>query len=582
MLNSKHGISGILNLKKFQFCVRINSNFRKSLFLVKNYSQKTNELIKPQNALKITEESDFAFRKEEISKLNFVEQDRLYYPTIGEIIKDLKSGIETEIIQLRIPDFRGKYEENITTETISQFENDSYYIISGKVKSIRKAGKGSMFIDIVQDYNKLQLIVHHKIMKLEKDDFLYLHGKFRPGDQVMCIGKVGITKVGELSLKLLKPLKLASPSLHPIPPKFNDIGKINQNRVIDYLVNEESRDTILLRCQIIKIIRNFLEDRGFLSVETPIICNGNSGANATPFETKSQHIETGDLKLNLRVAPELWLKKLIISGFDKIYEIGKVFRNEGIDSTHNPEFTTCEFYQTFIGIEELMKISEEMIIKILNQILNEKKFEKFHVYCKELIVEINNNDGKFKRIEFLSELEKQCGVKLNLYDIENMREELMKFYEKIGLKFDNQLSNSQLINKLSERYIEPLSEGNNLPTFIYNIPEIVSPLSKSNELRISNRFEMFIDGKEYINAYEEENNPFKQNFKFTKQLLNRDQHGDIESIIPDYKFVEFMEWGMPPTGGWGLGIDRLVMKLSGNKRIESVLPFGKLNDVIKQ
>lgn len=536
------------------------------------------DLVKPANALKFTEDSDFAFRKDNIKSLSFIEQDAKYYPTFKSCVDNLSEGLHN-VKKLRIPDFRKLYQD-VNVENISNFENDPLYILNGKIKSIRRAGKGSIFIDILQDHTKVQIIVHHKIMNISKEEFVNVHSHFKPGDQVLCVGKIGITKVGELSLKLVKPLKLASPSLHPLPQKLTDLGKINSNRVVDYLVNKQSVDIILLRSFIIKSIRNFLEDREFISVETPTICNGNTGANATPFETSSQYIDNdgkNDTKLNLRVAPELWLKKLIISGFDKIYEIGKVFRNEGIDSTHNPEFTTCEFYQTFIGLEELMKISEDLIVFILKNILNDQKFGKFHSLSEELLTLIESNGG-FKRIEFLTELEKQTGFKLETSDLN--KQALIKYWKLIGLEGSESLSESELINGLSERYVEPLCKDN-LPTFIYNIPEIISPLSKSNELGLSNRFEMYIDGREYINAYEEENNPFKQEFKFEKQVENRND-GDLESILPDHKFVEFMEWGMPPTGGWGLGIDRLVMKLSGSGRIEQVLPFGKLNDVMKQ
>jgi lysyl-tRNA synthetase class 2 len=536
-----------------------------------------------QTQLKFTEDSDFAFRKDEIKQLSFAEQDIKFYPTFKSCIESLTEGIST-FEKLRIPEFRTKY-SSVTSDNINEYVNDPIYIMNGKIKSIRRAGKGSIFIDVYQDFTKVQFIIHHKIMNITKEEFIKLHNNFKPGDQIFGIGKVGITKVGELSLKLIKPLKLASPSLHPIPPKFNDIGKINQNRIVDYLVNKESVDIILLRSQIIKLIREFLENKGFLSIETPIICNGNSGANATPFETNSKSIEQNNdenIKLNLRVAPELWLKKLIIGGFDKIYEIGKVFRNEGIDSTHNPEFTTCEFYQTFIDLEELMKISEDIIIFILNNILKDKRFNKFHENSQELIKLINNNGGHFKKIEFLNELKNQTGIELKFNDLN--KDGLIKYWNKIGNLEEGiiieKLSESELINKLSEKFIEPLCKDN-IPTFIYNIPEILSPLSKSNSQGISYRFEMFINGCEYINAYEEENNPFKQEYKFLKQLKNR-QDGDLDSLIPDHKFVEFMEWGMPPTGGWGLGIDRLVMKLSNSSRIEQVLPFGKLNDVIKQ
>lgn len=564
MLASKRVVRN-LSLKSICVKPRFNSTIQK----------------KVSNANKITEDSDFAFRKSLVEALNFADQDTKYYPTYSESVKLLSEGVD-DIKKLRIPDFRKIYSD-LTMETLPDKEIDPKYILSGKISSIRKAGKGSIFIDVVQDYTRVQFIVHHKIMGLDKEEFIAAHSGFRPGDQILGLGKVGLTKVGELSLKLIKPLKLVSPALHPLPPKFNDIGKINKNRVVDYLVNKESVDVMLLRFKVIQLIRIFLEMRGFIGVETPIICNGNSGANATPFETSSQHIDTeeGKLTLNLRVAPELWLKKLIIAGFDRVYEIGKVFRNEGIDSTHNAEFTTCEFYQTFIGLEELMEISEEMLKFILTSILRDEKLAKFHSKSQELNDLIDSNNGKFNRIEFLPELEKQTGHRLEYNSLNKVG--LIDYWKAIGdyTLGVEKMSESELLNKLSEKYVESQCVDSDMPTFIYNIPEIVSPLSKSNSNGVSHRFEMYINGREYMNAYEEENNPFKQRHKFNKQLQNRED-GDLESLVPDEKFVEAMEWAMPPTGGWGLGIDRLVMKLAGKGRIENVLPFGKLTDVIKQ
>ena len=538
--------------------------------------------------LNITEESDFAFRKTQISELGFTEQDRIYYPTLGDCLGELTRGMDS-FTKLRVPEFRNKYSQVVSPENIAEFAEDPLYVLAGKVKSIRRAGKGSIFVDVVQDYTKVQFIVHHKVMGLEKDEFLRLHGGFRPGDQVLGIGRVGVTKVGELSLKLAKPLKLASPALHPLPPKLNDTGKINHNRVVDYLVNQESKDVILLRCRVIQLVRNFLEERGFLSMETPILCSGNSGANARPFETSSQHLDS-DSDLNLRVAPELWLKKLVIAGFDKIYEIGKSFRNEGLDSTHNPEFTTCEFYQTFIELEELMQLSEDMVHTILRAVLADSRFAGFHENCQELANRLEANDGRFRRIEFLEELERQTGVKLDTDALH--RDGLVEYVREVcrqtGTAVPGDLttcSAAEIVNRLSETYVEPVcasGDAAGTPTFIYNIPEVVSPLSKADGRGVSRRFEMYIDGREYMNAYEEENNPFKQRHKFEQQTQNRELHADGESLVPDHRFVEAMEWAMPPTGGWGLGIDRLVMKLCSSGRIENVLPFGKLNDVVRQ
>lgn len=537
--------------------------------------------------LDITDEADFAHRKQIISSLSIKDQILNYYPNIQDI-KFQDASVTNNI--LNINKFRLKYEnffKATENETVKTLTNDKI-VVFGKINSIRKSGKGMLFIDITENDYKLQLVLHHKLMSLTKDEFSSIHSIFKPGDFISSIGHPGRTNVGELSLKLTNPLKLASPSLHPLPPRLTDQSKINNNRVIDYLVNKKSRDVIKLRSKIIKTIRSYFESQDFIEVSTPIIGQGNTGANATPFITQSMHIRDKltdkPIELNLRVAPELWLKRLIISGFDKIFEIGKNFRNEGIDSTHNPEFTSCEFYKTFTSLEELMNITEELFIKIINEILKDPIFKDIsHNICENILKDLSQNEFKFNKIDFIKQIEIE--TKLSLPKILNSKN-LIEYYNKLNIKLPNSnLSEFQLLDNLSSIYLEPLCK--NIPTFIYNQPEIMSPLAKSKidlerNYNISNRFEMFINGKEYVNAYEEENNPFAQKLKFEQQLKLKDEFNDQECIIPDYKYVESMEWGMPPTGGWGLGIDRLVMLLSGSERIENVLSFGKLNDVLRQ
>lgn len=545
---------------------------------IRFYSKKRN--------LDITDEADFAHRKQIISSLAIKDQISNYYPNI----QDIKFQALDPTGILNINKFRLKYEpffqatENEAIKTL----NDDKIVVFGKINSIRKSGKGMLFVDITESEHKLQLVLHHKLMGLSKDEFASIHSDFKPGDFISSIGHPGRTNVGELSLKLVNPLQMASPSLHPLPPKLTDQSKINNNRVVDYLVNKRSRDVIKLRSKIIRTIRNYFESQDFIEVSTPIIGQGNTGANATPFITQSTHLKDKKtdkpVELNLRVAPELWLKRLIISGFDKIFEIGKNFRNEGIDSTHNPEFTSCEFYKTFTSLEELMNITEELFIKIINEILADPIFKEVsHDICQEILNDLKENNYKFARIDFIKHIEIE--TQLALPEILNS-ENLIEYYNQLGIKLpSSNLSEFQLLDNLSSIYLEPLCK--NVPTFIFNQPEIMSPLAKSKvdtqrNYNISNRFEMFINGKEYVNAYEEENNPFAQKLKFEQQLKLKDEFNDQECIVPDYKYVEAMEWGMPPTGGWGLGIDRLVMLLSGSERIENVLSFGKLSDVLRQ
>ncbi|VEU22668.1 DEKNAAC103688 [Brettanomyces naardenensis] len=522
-------------------------------------------------------ENDFAGRKKTISESSFDLQGRHYYPRVGNLEETLSSGIDhTE--KIRIPEFRDRYGKIFGDDPELHRIDDQFCIVSGKIKGIRTAGKGSMFIDLVQDYTKLQLMVHHKAMGLDKESFLEHHSQFRTGDQCICVGNPGTTRVGELSLRLTKPLMLASPALHPLPPKLTDPALINRNRVVDYLVNKKSKDIILTRFKIVSMIRRYLESRGFIEVATPVIGSGNSGANATPFVTSSVHLKQKDdesqlERLSLRVAPELWLKRLVIGGFDKVYEIGPEFRNEGVDATHNPEFTTCEFYQTFTSLEELMKMTEELIVDIAKDLAGSPISKN---RCSKLLEEVAGNGGKFKRIDFIPSLERYTGLPL---PEKLTSDNLLAYFAELGVEPPKVTSEYQLLDQLSSLYLEPHCQS--CPTFIYNIPEILSPLAKSTE-GISRRFELYVDGKELANAYEEENNPFVQEAKFETQLRLKNEFNDDETILPDYKYVQFMEWGMPPTGGWGLGIDRLVMLLTETERIDNVITFGRLPDVLKQ
>ncbi|KAH3680075.1 hypothetical protein WICPIJ_008393 [Wickerhamomyces pijperi] len=512
------------------------------------------------------EETEFANRKAQI-----FERHESYYPTLQQL---------REVPPTRVPQFIEKFHDyQWDTDKLSL---DEIYSLEGKISSIRKSGKGMMFIDIVQDFQKVQLVLSNKMMNLSRDQFTSTHDFFKKGDFVHAMGFPGTTKVGELSLKLTKSLQIAAPTLHPLPPKLTDPEKRHHNRVVDYLVNKRSQQIIILKSQVISSIRSFLNERQFLEVSTPIISNSTKGANATPFSTSSKHLKdnhTGELvDLQLRVAPELWLKKLIIGGFDKVYEIGSNFRNEGIDGTHNPEFTTCEFYQTFTDLHELMKMTEKLFQGILKDVSGNE-------VVKPQLDVLSNGFSQFQKLEFIPAIEQQTKFPLP----EQLTvDSLTEYFHRIQLPLPKIKSVPHLLDTLSSTYLEPLCTSS--PTFIYNQPSIMSPLAKSSMVKypngktydISRRFELFINGKEFVNAYEEENCPVDQLEKFKLQQMLKDQFKDDETIVPDYKFLQTMEWGMPPTGGWGLGIDRLCMLLAGESRIEEVLTFGTLPDVIKQ
>ncbi|EGW29963.1 uncharacterized protein SPAPADRAFT_63586 [Spathaspora passalidarum NRRL Y-27907] len=310
-------------------------------------------------------------------------------------------------------------------------------------------------------------------------------------------------------------------------------------------------------------MRQFFINRQFLEVQTPILSGEGTGALASPFVTHMKNTESTPVRL--RVAPELWLKKLVIGGFDRVFEIGPNFRNEGIDRTHNPEFTSCEFYQSFTSLSEVMKLTEDLFAHLYKTLPNMEHLQSFN--------------REFPKYEFVPTIEAKTGVSMP----KNFTvEALYDYFQQINLAPLPNPNPVALLDRLSQVYLESISlETPNTPIIIYNQPEIMSPLAKSSQ-GISHRFELFINGQEYVNAYEEENSPVDQYEKFKIQQRAKDEYKDDDSIVPDWEYVKSMEYGLPPTGGWGCGVDRLAMLISGCDRIDQVLPFGNLKDVIRQ
>ncbi|ODQ79029.1 hypothetical protein BABINDRAFT_162098 [Babjeviella inositovora NRRL Y-12698] len=528
-----------------------------------------------------------AITHEEREVLEFANRKNLIKANPKDFYPTLSEARFNDAIHLRVPEFIEQFQKY---EFPPENRLSKYYTVEGKIQNIRKAGKAMYFIDVVQDFHKVQLVATNSMMKMSKEAFAEAHETLKKGDIITCKGFPGTTKVGELSVKLTEAIRLAVPALHPLPPKLNDRSKIRLNRVVDYLVNAKSRERMIVKSILLTSIRRFFNEREFLEVQTPIIGNSSKGANATPFTTSSQHLKDvteKPIELHLRVAPELWLKRLVIGGFEKVYEIGQVFRNEGIDRTHNPEFTSCEFYQSFTTLEELMGITEQLFLYIAKDLLstNLKVTDGLKARAQVLVDNLTTNSGVFARLEFIPALERTTG---HPFPAVLSQESLLAYYATIGLKKPSlNPSPIQLLDELSATYLEPLCKE--YPTFIYHQPAIMSPLAKSTEIaygekryEISRRFEMYIHGKEYVNAYEEQNSPFQQLENFMHQQESKDQYLDDEMLVPDHKYVEAMEWGLPPTGGWGLGVDRLVMFLTKSDRIEEVLSFGDLSDVTKQ
>lgn len=338
-------------------------------------------------------------------------------------------------------------------------------------------------------------------------------------------------------------------------------------------------------------MRKFFTDRDFIEVQTPILSDSAGGATARPFVTRATALggnsEDTSRELEMRVAPELWLKRMLVGGFDRVYEIGPVFRNEGIDSTHNPEFTTCEFYMAFASLGTLVDITEELVCEIVQQ--SSEKSELVRNSIQESGISFSR---PFMRLDFIGDLEKYIGCSfpeyvLQIEQTEQTTRQATDFFKDIysnhGISLPTPLTIPRLFDKLADHFLSPILETCSSPVFLLNFPSSLSPLAKTDpQTGTARRFELYLNGKEIVNAYEEENSPFSQRDKFDIQQRDRLELGDSETPLSDEAYLKSMEWGLPPTGGWGMGIDRLVMFLTGRKRIVDVLSFGGVKNVFNQ
>jgi len=445
--------------------------------------------------------------------------------------------------------------------------------IAGRILSMRIMGK-SAFFHIQDETGKIQCFLNIKDVG---DDFY--KNVFKKlidiGDIVGVEGQLFRTKTGELTIHV-KNLKLLTKSLRPLPEKWHglkDVEKRYRQRYLDLIVNPHVREIFRIRTKTIKLIREFLDKEGFLEVETPVLQPIASGAAARPFIT---HYNALDIDVYLRIAPELYLKRLIVGGFEKVYELGKNFRNEGIDTTHNPEFTMLEFYWAYADYNDLMKLTERLFEYILDNIKG-KGVRKIKYKGKEI-----DFTPPFKRVTFLKALKdalEKEGIKVRedeLLENENLLHEIC---EKLKDKYKNlakhkSWNKAKLLKELFENLVEPTLIN---PTFVIDFPKELSPLAKVHrkDNRLVERFELFIGGKEIANAYSELNDPLDQKERFLEQLKAK-QSGEDEVVEYDEDFIRALEYGMPPTAGEGIGIDRLVMLLTDNDSIREVILFPQL------
>ena len=433
--------------------------------------------------------------------------------------------------------------------------------IAGRIMALRKMGKAS-FIHVMDDKGRIQIF----IKKDNVGENIYDAFKLMDiGDFIGISGVVFKTKVGEISISAEK-FDVLSKSIRPLPivkekegevyDAFKDKELRYRNRHLDLIVNAETRSTFIKRTQIINEIRATLNAKQFLEVETPVLQPIYGGANARPFTT---HHNALDQKLFLRIADELYLKRLIIGGFEKVYEMSKDFRNEGMDKNHNPEFTMLEFYWAYADYEDCMELVEE-IIRNAAKCIGDLK-----INWGKLKIDLSK---KFEKKSFYALLEKATGVDLEKMD----KSEMLTVCKDNNLDIEDNCNVGQMLDGLMSTLVEP-----NLiaPTFVIDYPKSISPLAKlkrDGSDNIVERFELFIGGAEFANSFSELNDPIDQRSRLEEQSKLRDQ-GDEEAQPIDEEFIKAMEIGMPPTGGVGIGIDRLIMLLTNNHWIRDVILF---------
>lgn len=437
-----------------------------------------------------------------------------------------------------------------------QLESQNIYVqVAGRIMTKRRKGKAG-FAHIQDVSGQIQIYVRLDAVGEEQYELFKMADL---GDIVGVRGQVFKTRVGELTIQVTD-FQILTKSLRPLPDKWHGLKDIEQRyrqRYLDLIVNHESQRTFIVRSKIIKAIRNYLDDKGFLEVETPMMHSIAGGAAAKPFIT---HHNALDMDLYLRIALELHLKRLIVGGLEQVYEIGRVFRNEGISTKHNPEFTMLELYQAYANFEDIMDLTEDLISHVAKEVLGTTKI-KYGEY------EIDLTPG-WKRAHMADLIKEHTGVDfwqpLSLEDARSLANEH-------GIEIDENMQVGHIMNEFFEQKVE---EKLIQPTFVYGHPTEISPLAKKNaeDPRFTDRFELYIVGRELANAFTELNDPIDQRERFEQQLKEREL-GNEEAHMMDEDFLLALEYGMPPTGGLGIGIDRLVMLLTDSQSIRDVLLF---------
>jgi len=445
--------------------------------------------------------------------------------------------------------------DEFSKEELHDKEDESAVAIAGRLMTKRGKGKAG-FAHVKDITGQIQIYVRKDQVGDEQFE-IWKHADL--GDIVGVKGVMFKTNTGELSVKA-KEFTVLTKSLRPLPDKYHGLQDIEQRyrqRYLDLITSEESTKTFITRSQIIQEMRTYLNNKGFLEVETPMMHQIAGGASARPFVT---HHNALDATLYMRIAIELHLKRLIVGGLEKVYEIGRVFRNEGVSTRHNPEFTMIELYEAYADYNDIMDLTESMVAAIAEKVLGSTTVQ----YGEESIDLAPN----WRRWHMVDAVKEYTGV--DFYEVKT-DEEAHALAKEHNIEVEDRMTYGHILNEFFEQRVE---EKLIQPTFIYGHPIEISPLAKKNpeDPRFTDRFELFIVGREHANAFTELNDPIDQRERFEAQMKEKDQ-GNDEAHEMDDDFIEALEYGMPPTGGLGIGIDRLVMLLTNSASIRDVLLF---------
>ena len=477
---------------------------------------------------------------------------------LSELLQIRRDKLKTLIEDGRNPYEEVKYERTHHAapikEAFEDYENKDV-CLAGRMMSKREMGKAS-FCDILDQTGRIQCYV--RVNEIGQEEYERFK-KLDIGDIIGVKGFVFKTKKGEISIHV-KELKLLSKSLLPLPEKWHGLKDMDlryRQRYVDLIVNPEVRKTFENRSRIITSIRNYLDERGYMEVETPVLNTIAGGAAARPFIT---HHNTLDIDMYMRIATELHLKRLIVGGFEKVYEIGRLFRNEGMDVKHNPEFTTIELYEAYTDYEHIMNLTEDIMINAAIKVLGTTEF----TYQGKQI----NFAKPWARKTMAQAVKEVTGVD---FDVNNTDELAREAAKKFGAEVKEDATWGEVLYQLFDENVEKTIVQ---PTFIIDHPVEVSPLAKrrKDDPRLTERFELFIVGSEFANAFSELNDPIDQRERFERQVALREK-GDEEAGMMDEDFINALMYGMPPTGGLGIGIDRFVMLLTDSYSIRDVLLF---------